>query len=162
RPHLVLEGAILAAHAISAQQVLLYINETYDDCLSGMSKAVEEAQAAGCLDGVAVTTIHRAPTVYVAGEGSAVLEAREGKAPKPIKKPPYPATAGLFGKPTVVNNVETLANIPPIVRNGASWFRGYGTTSSPGTMLFCLGEEMNNPGAYELSFGTPMRQLFET
>src|SRR5262249_23891829 len=68
---------------------------------------------------------------------------------------------GLYGKPTVVNNVETLANIPPIVRNGASWFRSYGTPANPGTMIFCLGDDMNCPGAYELPFGTPLLQLYE-
>jgi NADH-quinone oxidoreductase subunit F len=161
RPHLVLEGTILAARAISARDVFVYLNETYEDCLSRMASAVEEARAGGCLNGTAVT-IHRAPTVYVAGEDSAALEAIEGRPPKPRQKPPYPATAGLFGKPTVVNNVETLANIPLIVRNGASWFRSYGTASSPGTMLFCLGDEMNCPGAHELALGTSLRHLYES
>jgi len=97
----------------------------------------------------------------VAGEDSAVLEVLEGKPPKPRQKPPYPATAGLFGKPTVVNNVETLANVPLIARNGAVWFRQHGTPESPGTMIFCLGDEMNHPGAYELPFGAPLRRLYE-
>src|SRR6185295_15188166 len=104
------------------------------------------------LGGINVS-LHSAPTVYVAGEDSAVLEVLEGKPPKPRQKPPYPATAGLFGKPTVVNNVETLANVPLIARNGAVWFRQHGTPESPGTMIFCLGDEMNHPGAYELPFG---------
>src|SRR5262245_58885309 len=125
-----------------------------------MSAAVQESAAAGCLDRVTVT-IQRAPTVYVAGEDSAALEVIEGRAPKPRQKPPYPAAAGLFGKPTVVNNVETLANIPLIVRNGAAWFRTHGTEQSPGTMIFCLGEEMNQPGAYELPLGTSLRHLYE-
>jgi len=160
RPHLVLEGMILAARAISAKRAYLYLNETYDDCFSKMDVAIGEAGAAGYLDGLSIT-IHRAPTVYVAGEDTATLEVIEGKQPKPRPKPPYPAAAGLFGKPTVVNNVETLANVPPIVRFGASWFRTHGTSESPGTMIFCLGEEMTNPGAYELPFGTPMRSLYE-
>jgi NADH-quinone oxidoreductase subunit F len=160
RPHLVLEGMILAARAISSEHAYLYLNETYDECFLQTAKAIEEATAAGYMDGISVS-LHRAPTVYVAGEDSAALEVIEGKAPKPRQKPPYPATAGLFGKPTVVNNVETLANIPPIVRKGASWFRSYGTPSSPGTMIFCLADEMNHPGAYELPFGTPIRQLYE-
>jgi NADH-quinone oxidoreductase subunit F len=106
-------------------------------------------------------TIKRAPTVYVAGEDSAALEVLEGRPPKPRQKPPYPAAEGLFGKPTVVNNAETLANIPLIARNGAAWFRNYGTAESPGTMLFCLGDEMNHPGLYELPLGTPLRYLYE-
>src|SRR5215471_2611014 len=142
RPHLVLEGMILAARAISANRAYLYLNETYDDCFTRTTAAIDEASAAGCMDGITIT-VHPAPTVYVAGEDSAVLEVLEGKPPKPRQKPPYPATAGLFGKPTVVNNVETLANIPLIVRQGGSWFRSYGTPESPGTMIFCLSDEMN-------------------
>ncbi len=160
RPHLVLEGMILAARAISAEHAYIYLNETYDDCFTRMTKAIDEAKAAGFLNGTTVT-LHRAPTVYVAGEDSATLEVLEGKPPKPRQKPPYPAAAGLFGKPTVVNNVETLANIPLIMRHGAAWFRKYGTPESPGTMIFCLGEEMTNTGAYELPLGTPLRKLYE-
>jgi NADP-reducing hydrogenase subunit HndC len=143
RPHLVLEGVLLAARAISADHAYLYINETYDDCFARMTAAIEDAKAAGYLGGI-IVSLHRAPTVYVAGEDSAVLEVLEGKPPKPRQKPPYPATAGLFGKPTVVNNVETLANVPLIARNGAEWFRQHGTPESPGTMIFCLGDEMNH------------------
>jgi len=160
RPHLVLEGTILAARAIQAGQAYIYLNETYDDCFNRMDEAVREATAAGLLGSLAVT-LHRAPTVYVAGEDSAAIEVLEGKPPLPRQKPPYPAAAGLFGKPTVVNNVETLANVPPIIRNGASWFRTHGTPDSPGTMLFCLGDEMNRPGAYELPLGTSLRYLYE-
>jgi NADH-quinone oxidoreductase subunit F len=155
RPHLVLEGMILSARAIQAREAILYLNETYDECHRRFSAAIEEARPE------IKVTIHRAPTVYVAGEDSATLEVLEGKAPKPRQKPPYPATAGLFGKPTIVNNVETLANIPQIVRNAAEWFRGYGTPVSPGTMLFCIGSEMKYPGVYELPFGTPLRHLYE-
>jgi NADH:ubiquinone oxidoreductase subunit F (NADH-binding) len=160
RPHLALEGTILAAHAIEAENAYFYINETYNDCVARMTDAIEEAKRAGYLGSLNVS-IHRAPTVYVAGEDSAALEVLEGKPAKPRQKPPYPATAGLFGKPTVVNNVETLANIPPILRHGASWFRTYGTADSPGTMIFCLGNELNSPGAYELPLGTPLRHLYE-
>jgi NADH-quinone oxidoreductase subunit F len=155
RPHLVLEGMLIAARAIRAAEIFLYLNETYDECYRRFSAAIEEARPE------IKVTIHRAPTVYVAGEDSATLEVLEGRPPKPRQKPPYPATAGLFGKPTIVNNVETLANIPQIVRNGAEWFRGYGTPGSPGTMLFCLGSEMRYPGVYELPFGTPLRHLYE-
>lgn len=158
RPHLVLEGTILTARAIGAEQVCLYINETYDDCHARMAEAIDEA---GAYLGAIKISIHRAPTVYVAGEDSASLEVLEGKPPLPRQKPPYPASAGLFGKPTVVNNVETLANVPSIVRNGEAWFRTFGTAESPGTMIFCLGGEMTNPGAYELPLGTPLRHLFE-
>ncbi len=160
RPHLVLEGMVLAARAIEAEQAYLYLNETYQDCRDRFTQALGEAESAGYI-GLLKVTIQRAPTVYVAGEDSATLEVIEGREPKPRQKPPYPATAGLFGNPTVVNNVETLANVGPIVRNGADWFRKLGTPDSPGTMLFCLGAEMNRPGAYELPIGTPLRHLFE-
>ena len=160
RPHLVLEGIILAARAIAAERAYVYVNETYDECFSRMTTAIDDAKAAGYLRGITVT-VYPAPTVYVAGEDSAAIEVLEGKPPKPRQKPPYPAAAGLFGKPTVVNNVETLANVPPIVRNGATWFRRFGTPEYPGTMIFCLGEEMRDPGAYELPFGTTLRQLYE-
>src|SRR5215468_3872115 len=155
RPHLVLEGMILAAQAIQAGEAFLYLNETYEECFARIDAAIKEARHSIKI------TIRKAPTVYVAGEDSAALEVLEGRPPKPRQKPPYPASAGLFGKPTVVNNTETLANIPLIVRNGAAWFRNYGTSESPGTMLFCLGDEMNHPGLYELPMGTPVRYLYE-
>jgi NADH-quinone oxidoreductase subunit F len=161
RPHLVLEGVILAARAIGAERAFLYLNETYETALSRMKTAIGEAQVEGRLHGVTIS-IQRAPTVYVAGEDSAAVEVIEGKPPKPRPKPPYPAAAGLFAKPTVVNNVETLANIPSIARNGAAWFRTHGTPEHPGGMIFCLADEMTRPGAYELPFGTPLRTLYET
>ncbi|PYS51414.1 MAG: NADH-quinone oxidoreductase subunit F [Acidobacteria bacterium] len=160
RPHLVLEGMILAARAIPAEHAYLYLNETYHDCFQRFTDAVDEAQGAGLLHSLAVS-IHGAPTVYVAGEDSAALEVLEGKPPLPRQKPPYPAAAGLFGKPTVVNNVETFANVPSILRSGAAWFRTHGTAESPGTMIFCLGDEMNHPGAYELPLGSSLRHLYE-
>ena len=161
RPHLVLEGTILAARAIQAEEAHFYINETYKDCLSRMTDAIDEASRTG-YTGSLKLSVHAAPTVYVAGEDSAALEVLEGKPPKPRQKPPYPATAGLHGKPTIVNNVETLANVPMIMRKGAGWFRSYGTPESPGTMIFCLGNEMNSPGAYELALGTPLRHVYES
>ena len=155
RPHLVLEGIILACRAIGASEAIVYLNETYDIAHQRLAQAIGEADS-----GISIR-IHRAPTAYVAGEDSACLEVIEGRPALPRQKPPYPATAGLFGKPTVVNNVETLANIGPIMRRGASWFRQFGTPESPGTMIFCLGDEMKNPGAFELPLGTPLRHLFE-
>src|SRR5581483_8408215 len=107
RPHLVLEGMLLAARAIQATKAILYLNETYDESFARMNAAIDEAKAGMC--GIKVS-IRRAPTVYVAGEDTAVLEVLEGRPPKPRQKPPYPAVSGLFGKPTIVNNVETLAN----------------------------------------------------
>lgn len=166
RPHLVLEGVLLASICVGARQAYLYINTNYQTVIRKMEQAIAEAERAGYLgekilgsDVSLDVVIIKAPTNYVAGEDTAVLEVIEGKAPLPRPKPPYPATQGLFGQPTLVNNVETFANVPLILARGAEWFRSIGTDESPGTMIFCLGEEVNKPGAYELPFGTPLRYL---
>ncbi len=167
-PHLVLEGVILSSYAVGASKAYLYINREYEEATSNMAKALAEAQEAGywgekilgsdfSLDILAVA----APPDYVAGEDSAALEVIEEKSPLPRQKPPFPATVGLFGKPTAVNNVETLANVPPIISRGVDWYRTFGTPESPGTMIFSLSEEVNRPGIYELPFGSPLRFLVE-
>ena len=159
-PHAVLEGALLAAYAVGARQVFFYTNEGYTEARERIWQAIEEAEHAGFIGdevlessfSVAVET-KAAPTPYVAGEDTAVLEVLEGKEPKPRQKPPYPVTAGLFGQPTLVNNVETLANIAPIILRGADWFRGIGTDESFGTMLYSMNQEWSRPGVYELPYG---------
>jgi NADH:ubiquinone oxidoreductase subunit F (NADH-binding) len=167
-PHLVLEGVIIAAYAIGASKAFLYINARYEAATKIVADALAEAKRAGywgqnilgsefSLD----IEITPAPHNYVAGEDTAALEVIEGKKPLPRQKPPFPVTAGLFGKPTAVNNVETLANIGPIVLNGPEWYRKFGTPESPGTMIFSLGDDVNRPGIYELPFGTPLRYLIE-
>ncbi|HEY3150834.1 MAG TPA: NADH-ubiquinone oxidoreductase-F iron-sulfur binding region domain-containing protein, partial [Candidatus Binatia bacterium] len=98
---------------------------------------------------------------YVAGEDTAALEVIEGRKAWPRQKPPFPVTVGLYGKPTSVNNVETLANVAPIVLQGADWYRKFGTAESTGTMIFSLDDDLNRPGVYELPFGTPLRYLIE-
>jgi NADH-quinone oxidoreductase subunit F len=167
-PHLVIEGVILAAYAINASKAYIYINHQYTTAIQSIKDALGEAQVDGYwgkkilgseFDCEIVLT--EAPDNYVAGEDTAALEVIEGKEPLPRQKPPFPATAGLFSKPTAVNNVETLANVPPILANGAKWYRSFGTPESPGTMLFSLGDEVNRPGVYELAFGTPLRFLVE-
>ena len=158
-PHLVLEGVLLAAHAIEAEAVYLYVNHTYDDAMASLEAARAEAEAAGYAK--LPFTICPAPTEYVAGEDTAALEVLEGKKPLPRQKPPYPTSSGLFGRPTVVNNVETLANVPTIVLKGPESYRSIGSNGCYGTMIFSLGEEVERPGAYELPFGTPLRHLIE-
>ena len=158
-PHLVLEGLLLAAYAIEAEAAYLYVNHTYDKAIAGLQAALAEAEQAG--HAKIPFTISPAPTDYVAGEDTAALEVLEGKKPLPRQKPPYPTTAGLFGRPTVVNNVETFANVPPIVLKGAEWYQGIGSNGCHGTLIFSLGEEVERPGAYELPFGTPLRHLLE-
>jgi NADH-quinone oxidoreductase subunit F len=167
-PHLVIEGVILSAYAVGAAKGYLYINALYETAIRSISDAMEEAKREGYWGekiygtafGVDLTLV-AAPANYVAGEDTAVLEVIEGKSPLPRQKPPFPATAGLFAKPTIVNNVETLANVAPIVARGAQWYRGFGTQESPGTMIFSLNEEVNRPGIYELPFGTSLRFLIE-
>jgi NADH-quinone oxidoreductase subunit F len=167
-PHLVIEGVILAAYGIGAGKSYIYINRQYEAALDSVREALSEAKAAGYWgervlgsDFSLEIAITEAPPNYVAGEDTAALEVIEGKPPLPRQKPPFPATVGLFGKPTTVNNVETLANIPPIIDKGAAWYRSFGTAESPGTMIFSLGDEVLRPGIYELPFGTPLRFLIE-
>jgi NADH-quinone oxidoreductase subunit F len=167
-PHLVLEGTILAAYAIGAAKAYLYINARYDAAIKSMNDALAEAKSAGYWGSNILGSdfsldieVIPAPHNYVAGEDTAVLEVIEGKKPWPRQKPPFPVTVGLFGKPTAVNNVETLANVAPIVLKGADWYRKFGTAESPGTMIFSLNDDVNRPGVYELPFGTPLRYLIE-
>lgn len=167
-PHLIIEGAILASYAVGAARAYLYINDLYKNAKESMASALAEAKGAGLWgerilgsDFSLEILMAPAPANYVAGEDTAACEVIEGKEPLPRQKPPFPATSGLFGKPTAVNNVETLANVPPIVARGAKWYRGFGTEDSPGTMIFSLNEEVNRPGIYELPFGTPLRFLIE-
>jgi len=167
-PHLVLEGVILASYAVGAAKAYLYINAQYQNAIQSMTDALAEAKADhywgerifGTDFSLEISVIP-APSNYVAGEDSAALEVIENKKPLPRQKPPFPATAGLFGKPTVVNNVETLANVPVIILKGSAWYKTFGTAESPGTMIFSLNEEVNRPGIYELPFGTPLRFLIE-
>ena len=167
-PHLLLEGIVLAAYAVQAEKAYLYINRGYEAATRALETAMGEAREAGYWGediagsgfGVDLVTV-AAPSNYVAGEDTAALEVIEGKDPLPRQKPPFPVTAGLFGKPSLVNNVETLANLAPIVAKGPDWFRSFGTGESPGTMIFSLGDEMERPGVYELPLGTPLRHLVE-
>jgi len=167
-PHLVLEGAILGAYAIGATKIYLYINAQYDAATQRINDAIAEAKGAGYLGKNILGSgfdldieVTAAPHNYVAGEDTAVIEVIEGKKAWPRQKPPFPVTVGLFGKPTLVNNVETLANVAPIALRGADWYRKFGTTESSGTMIFSLNDDVNRPGVYELLFGTPLRYLIE-
>ena len=167
-PHLVLEGTILGAYAIGASKAYLYINALYDVAIKSINDALAEAKSAGYWGSNVLGSdfsldieVVPAPHNYVAGEDTAVLEVIEGKKPWPRQKPPFPVTVGLFGKPTAVNNVETLANVAPIVLKGADWYRKFGTAESAGTMIFSLNDDVNRPGVYELPFGTPLRYLIE-
>jgi NADH-quinone oxidoreductase subunit F len=167
-PHLVVEGVIIAAYAVGAAKAFLYINARYDAAIQSITRALPEAKSSGYCgqnmlgSGYSLEIeIIQAPHNYVAGEDTAVLEVIEGKAPLPRQKPPFPVTVGLFGKPTSVNNVETVANVAPIVLHGVEWYRRFGTPESPGTMIFSLGDDVKRPGIYELPYGATLRYLIE-
>jgi len=152
-PHRVLEGAAICAATTGASSIVLYLIEDMTDAIESANRAIEEATAAGYLAGLSVR-VALAPTTYVAGEETAALEVIEGRKAWPRKKPPYPGQAGLYGQPTTVQNVETLAWVPGIVRNGAGCFR-------PGAMLCTLDESFARPGIYEVPLGTTLRALVE-
>ncbi len=152
-PHRVLEGVAVCAHATGATVAYLYLIEDMADAIESAKTAIEEAQAKALLGDLEVH-VALAPTTYVAGEETAALEVIEGKKAWPRRKPPYPGQAGLFGKPTTVTNVETLAWAAGIVRGGADWW-------GPGAMLATLGDDVVRPGVYEVPLGTTFRALIE-
>ncbi len=167
-PHAILEGMLLAAYAIGAREGYIYIRGEYLLPYRVMQQAVEEAQAAGLLGERILGSnfsfsveIRRGAGAYICGEETALFESIEGKRGFPRLKPPFPTTHGLFGKPTVINNVETLANIPLILRMGVEAYRALGTPQSPGPKLFCLSGDVRRPGLYEVPFGVPLRHLIE-
>ncbi len=166
-PHQIIEGALIAAYAIGADEIYFYLNGRFETEIQFMELALQEAKEHGYWgqDNAPFRTVFhlcKSPGTYVAGEETALLEVIEGKAAQPRQKPPYyPAMHGLYGKPTVVNNAETLANVPHIMQKGGLWFRTTGTPTSPGTMIFTLTGDIKHPGLYELPLGIPLNELIE-
>jgi NADH-quinone oxidoreductase subunit F len=168
-PHQLLEGCLIAAYTIGAKQAFIYLNHEFEEERRHFERAREAARAKGLLGknvqgtGVDIEIeIFDGYGSYVAGEETAMLESMQGRPAQPKQKPPFcPTEYGLHGKPTLVNNVETLSHIPHILRNGAEWFRQVGPPSCPGSMLFSLSGAVNRPGVYELPLGTPLRHLVE-
>ena len=168
-PHQLLEGILIASYAIGAKETYLYMNEAFGEIIDHVKRAVEDAGKKGYLgNGILGTDfscdirIVLGPDLYVAGEETAMLETMQGRSAIPQHKPPfYPTEFGLYGKPTVINNVETLSTIPHIIKNGANWFSGIGAKACPGTMLFSLSGDVSRPGIYELPLGTSLRTLIE-
>lgn len=167
-PHRVLEGLIICAYAIGAEHGYIYIRGEYLFQFETMQTAVDEARAAGLLGANILGTdftfdveLRLGAGAYVCGEETALFESIEGKRGFPRVKPPFPTTHGLFGWPTVINNVETLANIPYILSAGAEAYRQIGTQKSPGPKLFCLSGDVQRPGLYEVPFGVTVRHLLE-
>ncbi len=176
-PHQVLEGIIISCYATRASTAYIYLRYEYQLCLKRMQAAIDEAYAAGYLgknilgSGFSLDVyIHRGAAAYVCGEETGLIESLEGKRAWPRIKPPFPAVEGLFRKPTVVNNVETLACVKHIVERGVAWFKSMGTLPAPGDprdpgsygpKLYGLSGHVNRPGCYEAPLGITCRQLIE-
>lgn len=160
-PHQVIEGAAIAAYATGATRVYHYLRGEFKPVARVLQAAIDEAYAAGFLgknifgSNVEIQmNVHLGAGAYICGEESALLESLEGKMGQPRLRPPFPAVAGLYGQPTVVNNTETMANVPYIILNGADGYRKFGTEKSPGTKVFCLCGMVRRPGNYEAPLGS--------
>ena len=167
-PHSLIEGVIISSYAIRANHAFIYIRGEVPHVHRRVRNAVEEAYKAGFLgqniqgSGFNLeVVVHAGAGAYICGEETALLDSLEGHRGQPRLKPPFPAVAGLYASPTVINNVETIANIPYIVRNGAEWLRQWGTEKSPGFKLFAVSGHVKRPGIYEAALGTTMRELLE-
>jgi NADH-quinone oxidoreductase subunit F len=165
-PQRIIEGMIIAAHAVGATQGYIYVRGEYPRAFAIMGDAAAEARQAGIIGanvfGSGLTfdiEMRLGAGAYICGEETALLESIEGKRGLPRIKPPFPTTHGLFGKPTVINNVETFCNVPLILERGASEYRKLGTERSPGPKLFCVSGQIQRPGLYEVPFGITLRHL---
>ncbi|MAE75570.1 MAG: hypothetical protein CMJ85_01720 [Planctomycetes bacterium] len=167
-PHAVLEGMALAAYATGATQGFVYLRYEYPQTMPILEAAIAEAEAVGLLGERILGSdfsfrihVRRGAGAYICGEEGSLLNSLEGKHPFPRNRPPFPVTHGYNDKPTVVNNVETLASAPPIVRNGAEWYRGLGLGDHAGTKLISLSGDIARPGNYEVPIGLPLRTLLD-
>ncbi len=165
-PHAILEAMTIAGFAIGANQGYIYVRAEYPIAVQRLKIAIDQAREYGLLGENILGTgfkfdidIRLGAGAFVCGEETALLESIEGKRGQPRVKPPYPATCGLFGKPTLINNVETLANITKIILNGADWYASIGTEKSKGTKVFALGGNVNNVGLVEVPMGTTLREI---
>ncbi len=167
-PHTLIEGVIISSYAIRANHAFIYIRGEVPQAIRRVAAAVREAEQAGLLgDNILGSgfnlrvTIHSGAGAYICGEETALLDSLEGRRGQPRLKPPFPAVAGLYASPTVVNNVETICNVPFIVNNGVEWFRKFGTEKSPGFKVFAISGHVNRPGIYEAPLGVTMRELLD-
>ena len=167
-PHTLIEGVIISSYAIRANHAFIYIRGEVPQAIRRVAAAVREAEQAGLLGENILgsgfnlrVTIHSGAGAYICGEETALLDSLEGRRGQPRLKPPFPAVAGLYASPTVVNNVETICNVPFIVNNGVEWFRKFGTEKSPGFKVFAISGHVNRPGIYEAPLGVTMRELLD-
>jgi NADH-quinone oxidoreductase subunit F len=167
-PHQVLEGILIGAYAIRAQRAFIYIRGEFKRGYEIFSAALAEARAAGFvgekLFGTDVSldvVVHRGAGAYICGEETALINSLEGRRGEPRLKPPFPAVEGLYMEPTVVNNVETLATLPYLLKNGPEWFTAMGTAKSPGVKIVSVSGHVKRPGNFEVPLGTPLRELLD-
>ncbi|TCU29164.1 NADH dehydrogenase subunit F [Rhizobium azibense] len=167
-PHQLIEGLALSAYAIGADTAYVYIRGEYVTAIRRLEQAIAQAREKSYIganvlgsDFKFTVHVHCGAGAYICGEETAMLESLEGKRAQPRLKPPFPAVAGLYSSPTVINNVETLACVPHIVMRGPAWFRGIGPDRSPGPKLYCLSGQVRKPGLYELPMGIALRELVE-
>ncbi len=165
-PFQFLEGVAIASYAIRANVAYIYLRGEFWELAAYLDEKIAEMEQAGYLGAKLFGTnyslkihTHLGAGAYICGEETALLESLEGKRGQPRVRPPFPPSYGLYGKPTVINNVETLANVPMILANGADWYKSMGTADSPGVKVFSLSGRVRKPGNYELPFGTTFRQL---
>jgi NADP-reducing hydrogenase subunit HndC len=165
-PHSIIEAMTLAGYAVGAREGYVYVRGEYGLAQERLKKAIQQARQMGFLgedifgSGFGFDIhIHSGAGAYICGEETALIESIEGKRGEPRSRPPFPTTYGLWGKPTVVNNVETLANVPPIIRNGAAWYRRFGTSNSPGTKVYTVLGSVNVTGLIEVPMGITLREV---
>jgi NADH-quinone oxidoreductase subunit F len=167
-PHVLIEGSIIAAYAIRAHRAFIYVRGEVTPVLRRLQAAAAEAYAAGYLGADILGSnydlelvIHAGAGAYICGEETALVDSLEGRRGQPRPRPPFPAEAGLYGCPTLVNNVETLASVPAVILNGVDWFRSMGSVKSPGFTLYSLSGHVTRPGQYEAPLGITLRELLD-
>ena len=160
-PHVLIEGCIIACHAIRAKHGFIYIRGEVTHVVRRLNQAIEDAYKAGHLGNGIDLVLHVGAGAYICGEETALLDSLEGFRGQPRLRPPFPAIAGLYARPTVVNNVESIASVPAIINNGAEWYQKYGTEKSKGMTLYSLSGHVVNPGQFEAPLGITLREILD-
>ncbi len=165
-PHTIIEGALIACYAMEMDAAYVYIRGEYADWIDKMQVAIDDAYAKGYAGKNIMGSghdidvyLHKGAGAYICGEETSLMESLEGKRPYPRSKPPFPAQVGLWGKPTTINNVETLAHVPFVIRNGNEWYKSIGAETHPGPMLYGISGHVNRPGLYEFPSGMLLSDL---
>ncbi len=168
-PHTLIEGCLIAGFAMSANTCYIYVRGEYMREREALQAAIDECYDAGLLGkkqqawlGRMIFMLHHGAGAYICGEETALLESLEGKKGQPRLKPPFPANVGLYGCPTTVNNVESIAVAPTILRRGPEWFSSFGAENNKGTKLFCISGHVNTPCTVEEAMSIPFRELIDT